>query len=186
MVIKSIEERIKLGRNLWKLRNAFYPASPDKMLYFIHKPQEIIYPVTFFRDGYEPENAINEIEFINASSYTWWHTCTRLLDAYMNIIKKSEIQCNFENLKVIENNAAFLSEKNRNKYELFYQCKVANNYGCRELWNIAYDCRDRFLHINEDVIFFELIDKNDNAITEPNKIGKVVLTSYYLKEMPFY
>ena len=54
------------------------------------------------------------------------------------------------------------------------------------LWSIAYDCRDRFLHINEDVIFFELIDKNDNAITEPNKIGKVVLTSYYLKEMPFY
>ena len=64
MVIKSIEERIRLGKNLWKLRNAFYPASPDKMLYFIHKPQEVVYPVTFYRDENEPQNLINEIEFI--------------------------------------------------------------------------------------------------------------------------
>jgi len=185
MVIKSFEERIKLGMNLWKLRNTFHPASSEKMLYFIHKPKFINYPVTFFRNENNTTSVCDEIDFIDGSQYTWWHTCTRLLDAYMNIISKNEIECTFENLRVIENNAAFLSDKNRKKYEMFYGCKVANNYGCREIWNIAFDCREQYLHINEEVLFFELIDDNDSVITEPNKYGKIVLTSYYLKEMPF-
>ena len=89
----------------------------------------------------------------------------------------------FPYLKIIENNGSYLSKSLIAEYEKFFQCRIVNNYGCREVWNIAYECLCGQLHVNNNILL-ELVDEDNNVITTPNTVGSVVITSLILKRMP--
>lgn len=178
MTLKTLQERIQLGKNLWDLRNEYYPAKPSDFFDFIHEVPFL--SLKYKRNG---NRSIQELEFLSSSNYSWWHISTRLLDNYCACLSTNTYQ--FNKLKVIENNGSYISDQDKVRYAEVFDCLVANNYGCREVWTIAYDCSCGYLHINDRSILFELVDENNNIISEPDRIGSVVVTSLVQKCMPF-
>lgn len=180
--VKSMSERIVLGNYIWRLRNSFYPVKANQFFNFIHNFNNNRYPFPFKPISNKEHRIIKEIQFLKDSEYSWWHTNIHTLSLYDDIVEKNKYE--FKNLKVIENNGAHVSDKERTEYEERYNCKIANNYGCRETWTIAYDCSYGQMHIC-DHIYLELIDDEGNIIEQPNKVGNVVVTSLKQRTMPF-
>lgn len=182
LTIKSSQERIILGKKLWHLRNLFSPIEPKDFFNIIHDKQGNGYPFPFESEENEYNRTKKEIEFLQNSSFKWWYGSDYRLNMYCEFLKNHDIT--FKNLEVIENNGSFLSDEERNAYMKAFKCRVANNYGCKELWAIAYDCIYGYLHLNDEHVLFELIDEDGKIINEPNVIGRVVVTSLKLKYMP--
>lgn len=178
--LKTLNERVRLGKSLWRARNKYEPVTPQELFMHVHT-NDRMFP--FDDIGDRETDILNELKYLCQISYTWWHIYPSLLKTYYEYLKKYNMR--ISSLNVIEYNGAYISKTDHLKYERFFNCKLANNYGCREVWNIAYDCPLNYLHINNDSIYFELIDENKEIINEPNKLGYIVVTSLYQKTMPF-
>lgn len=181
-IIKSVNERICLGINLWKMRCSFSKVTPNEMFCFIHHGNDS-YPFPFdFIENYEVRKR-KELRYLQAKSYKWWHIFPAQLEVYSKYAKF------FDNsqgkLEVIEYNGASVLECDKKRYETLFNCKLANNYGCREVWNIAYSCSNNKLHVNEDNIILELVDEDGEIINESGIVGEIVVTSRNLSTMPF-
>lgn len=182
-IIKSLKERTWLGIGLWKMRRRIAPVSPDKMFEFMHNKKGG-YPFPFeFEAENRDKRKIHELQYLQQSNYSWWHIFPSQLEIYC------EYSQFFDNkkgrLKVIECNGAYISEEDMKRYGMLFGCQVTNNYGCREVWNIAYSCKENSLHVNEENIYFELIDEEEQVIHDAKQVGEVVVTAKNLRVMPF-
>jgi phenylacetate-CoA ligase len=182
LTIKSNQERIILGKKLWQLRNSFSPIDSKDFFNAFHSAQGNRYPFPFEPEDNEYNRTEKEIEFLQNSSYKWWYSSNYRLNMYCEFLKSQDVT--FNNLEVIENNGSFLSDEERNSYMKVFKCRVANNYGCKELWTIAYDCVYGYLHLNDEYVLFELVDEDGKIINGSNIIGRVVITSLNLEYMP--
>lgn len=177
-VIKLKQERVMLGLELWKTRNKFHESTPHDLLDFLHKdPFE---NVKFLDD----KSLISqEILFLSKNNiHSWWQLNSKILNDYSR--KINELKLSIPNLEIIENNGSYLSKYEKDIYSKIFNCKIADNYGCKEVWTIAYSCSRGNMHI-VDNIFFELIDDNDKIIIDSNIEGNVVVTSLIQRAMPF-
>ncbi|MGG4340440.1 hypothetical protein [Paenibacillus lautus] len=181
IALKTPKERLILGRNLWELRRNFHSLNSREFFMLIHTNGE--YPFPFSEEEIDSDKLTRELKFLSTSSYTWWHLYPKLLQTYADYSTRLGIE--FNNLKVIETNGSYISDQEKKNYEEIFGCRIANNYGCREIWAIAYDCPHGYLHINDKAILFELVDEHGREITNPNEVGYVVLTSLKLRSMPF-
>lgn len=181
--IKTLGERLALGREIWNLRSQFSSVKADRFFNFIHNFGEKRYPFPFAPLPDKEERISKEIAFLANSNYSWWHINVYQLEKYYQyILGKPTV---FKNLQVIENNGSYISALEKQNYAQQFNCKVADHYGCREVWTVAYDCNCGYLHVNEKSIFLELIDDDGQVINEFNKIGEVVVTSFNQYFMPF-
>lgn len=180
LCIKTINERIRMGCSLWKLRNQFSSVSPEMMINIVHNSR---YPFPFDIVDDRRERTLKELDYLSKSNYLWWHINGFQLENYYKHLLGNDKK--FPKLKVIENNGSYISEKDKEIFGNRFDALIANNYGCREVWTIAYDCPMGYLHVNEHRILFELVDEYDNIISEPNKIGYVVVTALDQFVMPF-
>lgn len=181
--LKTINERLYLGNYTWKLRNRIHMISQSKMFNFIHNFGENSYPFPFEYNENPEISSKMELEYLSEKKYIWWHVHQPKLEQYANYLKQHPMDLDF--LKVIENNGSYLSVEERAYYEQLFHAKIVDNYGCREVWTIAFECPNGHLHVNEDCIHLEIVDEDDQVITEENKEGYVVLTSLKQKAMPF-
>ena len=173
--IKSENERVALGMNTWKLRKEIDNINPREMFAFIHN---------YTGEKLQKEKKlIDLLEYLRTEKYYWWHINQEKLANIARIVANKRIH--FQFLRVIENNGSYMGESERKEYEKLFDCKVVDNYGCREVWTIAYSCKCNHLHINTDHIIFELYDENDNLIEDYDREGRVVVTSLLQKNMPF-
>jgi len=180
-MIKSFSERMKLGNSVWKMRRKVDNVKPRQMFGFMHNVDgQYPFPFPFIVDREQRKK--KELEFLNTSDYTWWHIFPAQLESYCEFVQYYDK--NNSNLKVIECNGAYVSEEEIKKYEDTFGCMVSNNYGCREVWNVAYSCKNGELHINEENVYLEIVDDNNQVITEPDIVGDIVVTSKYLRKMP--
>lgn len=186
VAIKSDMDRLLASKNLWKQRNKIYPAKPTDLFSFIHTfAGENLYPFPFEDCIQEPQKVMRELEFLNNCPCSWWHVNAYILEYYYRYLQDNQSTYPMNALKVIENCGSYISEEDKERYSKMFHATVTDYYGCREVWCIAYTCKKGHLHICEDFIKVELIDENGNIITEPNKVGKVLLTSLKQKAMPF-
>ncbi len=174
-VIKTPKERLILGNYLWKIRRKIYPFFPNDFFYFTHNfSQNHSYDLSM--------KSLNGINTLNLEKYKAWHILPFQLSVLSSHVREDTIA--FKNLKMIECNGAYISEEEKAEYANLFKCLVRNNYGCRECWNIAYDCEEGYLHVNDKTLWLEIIDDNGKRITEDEKIGNIVITSLVLKTMP--
>lgn len=186
VVLKSLSDRTLLSKNIWKLRNKFSQVNPLDMFLFIHTyGGNNLYPFPFEDPGQEPQTVIKELEFLKQAPYPWWHINGYCLEYYYKYITENNLSYKFNSLEVIENCGAYLSKEDKERYAKVFNAKVADNYGCREVWCIAYSCREGSLHVNTDALKVELIDEHGAVIKETGKVGKIVITSYKQQAMPF-
>ncbi len=184
VVLKTLRERLQLGKNLWSLRNGFFRAQPSDFFYFMRLGRDV-YPFPFPKCEEDDTKMEREIGFLETSPYTWWHCYPQMLFDYMRYLASVGAVRGFGKLKVIEINGAFVSDEEKSEIADAFKCLVANNYGCKEVWAIGYDCPAGSLHVNERNIVFELVDDKGRVITDPNIAGHVVVTSVVQRSMPF-
>jgi len=138
-------------------------------------------PITACKRGTEDE-VYSLLKYLENSNFSWWYTNENALSKLVPLVKEESIS--FKNLKVIENSGTYIFKEQIYEFEQVFNCRIANNYACREVWSIAYACQCGHLHINDNV-YVELVDENNNIITDAGVCGNVVLTSLDLKLMPF-
>ena len=74
--------------------------------------------------------------------------------------------------------AEMLDADQHRSMEAAFGCKVFNQYGCREVPNIAWECRAGGMHVFSDLVLLEA----DDAVDEP---GRLLVTSLSDRVMPF-
>lgn len=180
--IKNIRERTILGKYLWRCRSKIYNINSKNIFDFIHYSGGKRYPFPFEPPRNIEERIQEEIKYLINAPFEWWHTNIHILEQYNRIYDNKKIT--IKNLKVIENNGAYISPKEKIEYGKRYNCKVVDNYGCREVWTIAYECPCGYLHVCDNIIL-ELVDDKDNVIVNCEEIGTVIVTSMIQRSMPF-
>jgi phenylacetate-CoA ligase len=88
-------------------------------------------------------------------------------------------------LKLIAVGAEMVHASNRNLYKQAFGLNVIENYGSIEMGIMAYEISDKEgLHLNEDLIYFEFLDKNGSPVAD-GEPGRIVVTDLINKTMPF-
>lgn len=78
-----------------------------------------------------------------------------------------------------------LTDEIRNKLEKRFGCYVQTHYSCTEGGEIACECSEKHLHINEDWTIFEPVDKNNNPVPCGVMSDKVLITNLANRIQPF-
>jgi len=73
--------------------------------------------------------------------------------------------------------AEVLNERQRQLMQQAFSCKVFNQYGCREVPNIAWECRRGNMHVFTDMVYLESVPMQGEA--------RLLVTSLTNRLMPF-
>ena len=84
----------------------------------------------------------------------------------------------------IQSSAEKLFDFQRELIESVFNCKVFDRYGCREVGNIAHECKAHDgLHISSDIHYVEFV-QDDELISE-GEVGDIIVTNLTNYAMPF-
>jgi len=86
---------------------------------------------------------------------------------------------------VVITGGELLTDEIRHKLEKRFGCYVQTHYSCTEGGEIACECSERHLHINEDWIVFEPVDKDYNPVPCGVMSDKVLITNLANRIQPF-
>ncbi len=186
MIIRTPDEQLKLNAEIWRLRNKVSHIEPKNLLYRVHL-NSADYPFPFDPNKKVEYRIADEIAYLNNNKrYKWWHIQAQDLEKYYQHIIKYSIDFNIDKiLQYIEYTSSFVSNEVRKIYAETFKCNIIDLYGCLEIWSISQSCKHGYHHVNERSVIFEIINQNGCIISEPNKIGRVVVTSLIQKVMPF-
>ena len=95
----------------------------------------------------------------------------------------------FEELKirpdVVITGGELLTDDIRRKLERKFGCYVQTHYSCTEGGEIACECEEKHLHINEDWVIVEPVDSDDRPVPYGTMSDKVLLTNLSNTIQPF-
>lgn len=96
---------------------------------------------------------------------------------------------NFEELNIKPNvvitGGELLTDEIRKKLTDKFNCYVQTHYSCTEGGEIACECSEKHLHINEDWVIVEPVDKNNNPVGYGVLSDKVLITNLSNYIQPF-
>jgi len=96
---------------------------------------------------------------------------------------------NFEELNIKPNvvitGGELLTDEIRKKLTDKFNCYVQTHYSCTEAGEIACECLEKHLHINEDWVIVEPVDKNNNPVGYGVLSDKVLITNLSNYIQPF-
>lgn len=98
-------------------------------------------------------------------------------------LKKKGIDGKAFKLKAIISTAEVLYPHQKEFLETFFDCPVANEYGCGELSIIAFSCRRDSLHLMADNLLIEILDDHGDPVP-PGGTGEIVITELHSTAMP--
>ncbi|MEM2960527.1 MAG: hypothetical protein QXU67_02865 [Candidatus Bathyarchaeia archaeon] len=99
------------------------------------------------------------------------------------ILKKNSEK--IESIDAVESSAELLYPRQRKDIESILNCRVFDRYGCREVGNIAHECKEhKGLHISSENNFVEFLDKYGQSVGY-GKEGRVVVTNLNNFAFPF-
>jgi phenylacetate-CoA ligase len=76
-----------------------------------------------------------------------------------------------------------LTPKIRKTVEETFDCPVYDQYGAFECHSMAFECPEKKMHINADVLIMEFI--KDGKPVSPGERGDIVVTNLWNRAMPF-
>ncbi len=86
---------------------------------------------------------------------------------------------------VVITGGELLTDEIRKKLEDKFKCYVQTHYSCTEAGEIACECSEKHLHINEDWVIVEPVDVNNNPIGYGVRSDKVLITNLSNYIQPF-
>lgn len=114
------------------------------------------------------EKIIKELNEFNPSMLSGYSSNLSLLSNFKELTIKPD---------VVITGGELLIDKIREKLEKKFNCYVQTHYSCTEAGEIACECSERHLHINEDWIILEPVDKNNKLIGYDKLSDKVLITN---------
>ena len=86
--------------------------------------------------------------------------------------------------RAVINCAETLYDPAREVIERGFRTKVFNRYGGRELGDISHECNFGNMHINQDLVYVEIVDDQGNLVDD-GQMGHILLTGLENYGMPF-
>lgn len=183
-IIKSTIERLKESRYLFNCRKQHYKnANLNNGLLLIHKVNDCLKKIDYREDDSQFQKVV---DFMVESNPKWIFSSTRILNRFIDYIVYNNLQKSFSNLEIkfIETTSQKMLEEEKKIVQNVFNCEIVSNYGCREVWNIAYECSNHHLHINDELLIVDVVDDDGNVILEDGRVGDIVITSLVHKTMP--
>lgn len=177
-------DRVDVKRSLlslWLYRKAYYGIEPsDRMCYFY--PFETDLPKVYEKENYKAfskEYLFNgrleeAYELILEYKPRWlllqpsvaWMLCRLVKEKHKEIPS---------GLHYIELTGEYLEEAVRGEIQKTFHCQIANQYGSQEVNSIAYECPEGNLHIMNNNVYLEVLEKEE---------GELCLTTLQNRVMP--
>ena len=99
------------------------------------------------------------------------------------------VLADYDELKIKPNvvitGGELLTDEIRNKLVNKFNCYVQTHYSCTEAGEIACECSEKHLHVNEDWVIVEPVDKNNNPVPCGTLSDKVLITNLSNYIQPF-
>lgn len=114
------------------------------------------------------EKIIEELNKFNPSMLSGYPSNLALLSNYKELNIKPQI---------VITGGELLTDEIREKLKDKFNCYVQTHYSCTEAGEIACECSEKHLHINEDWIIVEPVDKNNNPVDFGVLSDKVLITN---------
>lgn len=89
------------------------------------------------------------------------------------------------NPDIIITGGELLTDEVREKLKNKFNCYVQTHYSCTEAGEIACECKCGHLHINEDWVIVEAVDKDNNPVSPGVMSDKVLITNLSNYIQPF-
>lgn len=86
---------------------------------------------------------------------------------------------------VVITGGELLTDEIRKKLIDKFNCYVQTHYSCTEVGEIACECEEKHLHINEDWVIVEPVDKHNNPVGYGVRSDKVLITNLSNYIQPF-
>lgn len=122
------------------------------------------------------EQIIKELNEFNPSMLSGYPSNLALLSSFEELIIKPD---------VVITGGELLTEEIRKKLTDKFHCYVQTHYSCTEAGEIACECSEKHLHINEDWVIVEPVDKDNNPIPYGVRSDKVLITNLSNYIQPF-
>ena len=122
------------------------------------------------------EKIIKELNDFKPSMLSGYPSNLSLLSNFQELTIKPDI---------IVTGGELLTDEIREKLTNKFNCYVQTHYSCTEVGEIACECYFKHLHINEDWVIVEPVDKNNNPIPYGVCSDKVLITNLSNYIQPF-
>jgi phenylacetate-CoA ligase len=184
---KTRQERTQLAISLLKKRKAIDPTfSMERFFGFIHN---LDYPSTTYADslGNLSENNIGRVltYLRDVARPAFLHGNPMLLLYYANYIQKHQFDLGSWRISFIESVSESLSREDRRHISEQFRTAVVDCYGCLEAYNVAYECQQHRMHLNENVVVEILDPQTGEDLTRSGRQGEVILTALVNRAQPF-
>lgn len=114
------------------------------------------------------ERIIEELNNFNPSMLSGYPSNLALLSNHKELNIKPQI---------VITGGELLTDEIREKLKNKFNCYVQTHYSCTEAGEIACECSEKHLHINEDWVIVEPVDKNNNRVDYGVLSDKVLITN---------
>ena len=122
------------------------------------------------------EKIIKELNEFNPSMLSGYPSNLALLANFNELTIKPN---------VVITGGELLTDEIRKKLEDKFNCYVQTHYSCTEAGEIACECSEKHLHINEDWVIVEPVDASNNPVEYGVRSDKVLITNLSNYIQPF-
>ena len=122
------------------------------------------------------EQIIKELNEFKPSMLSGYPSNLALLSSYEELTIKPD---------VVITGGELLTDEIRKKLTDKFNCYVQTHYSCTEAGEIACECSEKHLHINEDWVIVEPVDKDNNPVAYGVRSDKVLITNLSNYIQPF-
>lgn len=178
-VVKDGMEKLLESKYLFDQRKKFYKdVTPENGFLLLQPVDDYIKSVNY--RGNSSENMPLIVNYMIKTCPKWLLTTTLLLRKMVSTIKEMEIEDNIRSLhlKFIETTSQALQEEEKAEIKRMFGCPVVNQFGCREVWNIAYECPCGKMHVNDKYLMVDIVNQDGDIIENNNESGDVIITSF--------
>lgn len=185
-IVKSQKEEFAEAMQLLRSRkNVNGKAKVDNGFLLVHKVDEYLKSVNL-------KGALSEldpvIDYMIEKKPLWIFSSAYVFNRIMLRIKQTKREDEMRGLAIsfIETTSQrLLPDEKKDLQDVFGAISVSN-YGCREVWNIAYEEKgDGRYYVNDRTLFVELLDDEGSVIKEEGVAGDIVVTSLTHRTLPF-
>jgi len=185
-ILKSPSEKLIESKFLFDMRKRFYPDVNLENGFLLLQPTDNYIKSISYR-GISDKKIPLILNYMFKCMPKWLLITTLLLRKLYKSIIKSNLEKKVRELRLffIEITSQTLSLEEKVELEELFGCPIVNQFGCREVWNIAYECPCGKMHVNNKYLMVDLMDEEGKLIKEKGKEGTVILTSLLHQSFPF-
>lgn len=183
-VVKSPLERLVESKHLINCRRRIDPqCTLSNGFLMVHKTDNYLKGIDL--RGNNKNTLKKAYKYLLKTNPKWIFSTTLLFNQFVKCILECNRKPQQMDLSFVETTSQLLYTDDKIRASKIFNCLYINNYGCREVWNIAYSCKYGNLHVNTDNLIVDLVDDNGKIINQENVEGNIVISSLFNKTTPF-